>query len=118
MLDGVLVTGLAWKPSHRMGLQGGGTELQLKLRGGGFAPSSQGRARCHPAHAALHGAELNLGPTLHPSQLTRPVPAGVAARNSGVFPRRMPARTSLFPAQPDGTCPLLCPRPCILGAGW
>lgn len=39
VLDGVLVTGLAWKPSHRMGLQGGGTELQLKLGGGGLPPA-------------------------------------------------------------------------------
>ena len=39
------------------------------------------------------------------SQSPPAVPADAERVISGVFPRRMPARTLPFPAQPDGICP-------------
>lgn len=71
MLDGVLVTGLAWKPSHRMGLQGGGTELQLKLRGG-VCPQISGQGQVSPCSCSSAWSRAQSGP--HTPSITAHTP--------------------------------------------
>ncbi|XP_040507639.1 palmitoyltransferase ZDHHC18 isoform X1 [Gallus gallus] len=78
---------------------------------------------CGPFHPSLIDRRGFIQPDVGtPASPKSEIPSLGAKPDTSMDPgaawcQRMPARTSLFPAQPDGTCPLLCPRPCILGAG-